>query len=108
MEAQIGNHTYQFHELNYGGNSRGVRVHIQHLGNVNNTMNYRLGHAYDPHNLDINWYQNHVGRFYLELGSAVANHLEANNDNWANINWPNAIHAEIHGHGYHAIREDLF
>ena len=105
----IGNHSYTFAEVNYGGTNRGVKIIINNIGARNNAHSYRLARAYDPHNLDINWYINNYNVFYLELGTAVANYLERNVQQWnQSIRWPNAIHARIHHNGYHAIREDLY
>lgn len=106
---KVGNHNYSYAEINYGGTNRGIKVTINDIGAKNNTNNYRLGRAYNPHNLDANWYLNHINQFYSNLGDAIANYLENHQANWnQNINWPNAIHARIHGNGYHAIREDLY
>ena len=106
---RIGMHNYTFAEVNYGGKNRGLLIVINHIGAANNHHRYRLGHAYNPHNLDNNWYSNNYNAFYLQLGTAVANYLENHQQQWNQlINWPNAIHAKIHGHGYHAIREDLY
>lgn len=107
----IGNHDYTFAEVNYGGLNRGVLIIINHIGANNNTESYRLGHAYNPHNLDPNWYLNRRNYriFFRELGIAVARRLEGGQQNWNNqINWPYAIHARINGNGYHAIRQDLY
>lgn len=108
---RIGNHDYTFAEVNYRGTSRGVLVIINGIGANNNTERYRLGRNYNPHDRDPNWYlnQQHYNLFYRELGIAVANRLENGQQNWHNhISWPNAIHARIHGIGYHAIREDRY
>ncbi len=108
-KINIINHQYTIYEINYGGTQRGVSVVVKNIAARNNTQNYRLGRAYDPHDLDVNWYLHNVDNFYIELGTAVAKHLEANQQNWnQNLLWPNAIHAKIHRNGYHAIREDRY
>ncbi|MDE6608618.1 MAG: hypothetical protein K2K54_12835 [Lachnospiraceae bacterium] len=107
----IGNHDYTFAEVNYGGLNRGVLIIINRIGANNNTERYRLGHEYNPHKLDSNWYLNRGNYrvFFRELGTAVARRLESGQQNWNNqINWPHAIHARINGNGYHAIRQDLY
>ncbi len=107
VREQVGGHRYDFYEENYGGTLRGIRVIINNVER-NNSMYYRLGREYDPHRLDVNWYLNNTRAFYLELGRSIAQRMENAVEDWRNFRWLNATHARIHGHGYHAIREDLY
>lgn len=107
VRQQVGGHMYDFYEMYHGGTRRGIRVIINQVP-ANNSMCYILGGAYDPHDLDVNWYLNNAATFYLELGTSIAGRMESTVTNWHNIRWLHATHARIHGHGYHAIREDLY
>lgn len=71
----------------------------------NNSAQYEVDSDTNPHNLDVNWYLDNYNAFYERFGAAVADYLEENQEDWsANINWPNTIHARIHGENYNATK----
>lgn len=108
-KINVINHQYTIYEINYGGTQRGVGVVVKNIVARNNTQNYRLDREYNPHDLDINWYLHNVDNFYIKLGTAVAKHLEENQQNWnQNILWPNTIHARINRIDYYAKRDDRY
>lgn len=107
VRRRVGGHVYDFYEMNYGGTRRGIRVIINRVP-LNNSMCYILGNNYDPHCLDVNWYLNNTAVFYRELGESIARRMESTVTDWRHPRWINATHARINGHGYHAIREDLY